>query len=79
LSEALTEVHFYGEGLPDPRLPHQRFILTDQVALNVDRGLDFFDRNTQKCRDTYVNYQKPEEAQRLLDGFAPGRTSSHRL
>lgn len=79
LSGAVTEVHFYGEELPDPKLPHQRFILTNQVALNVDRGLDFFDKNTQKCRDTYVNYQKPEEAQRLLDGYSSGCASSHRI
>lgn len=77
LSGTATEVHFYDEVSPDPNLPHQRFILTNQIALNVERGLDFFDKSTQRCRDTYVNYQNPEEARRLLDRYSPGHVSSH--
>lgn len=77
LSETLLEVYFYDESLPNPTLPHQRFIMTDQVALDVDRGLDFLDRKTRKCRDTYVNYQKPQEAQDLLNCYLSGCVSIH--
>lgn len=77
LSRTVIEVNFYDQSLPDPALPHQRFIRTDQVALNVDRGLDFLDPQTQRCRDTYINYQNPEEAQRLLNSYSSGRVSSH--
>lgn len=77
LSSTLIEVRFYNESLPNAALPHQRFILTDQVALDVDRGLDFIDRKTRRCRDTYVNYQKPEDAQRLLNSYASGCISTH--
>lgn len=51
--------------------------LQTQVALDVDRGLDFLDRATRRCRDTYINYQNPEEAQRLLNSYSSGRVSSH--
>jgi hypothetical protein len=71
------EVHLYDESLPNPSLPHQRFILTDQIALNVDRGLDLFDQRTRRCRDTYVNYQNPGEVQSLLNSYSPRRVSIH--
>jgi hypothetical protein len=71
------ELHIYNESPATPSLPHQRFIITDQIALNIDRGLDFLDRNTHKCRDTYINCQDPEEAQRLLNGYTLGRLSIH--
>ena len=48
------EVRFYDDTLPNPSLPHQRFILTEQIALDVDRGLDFLDSTTQKCRDIHM-------------------------
>ncbi len=77
LSSARIEIHFYSEIPPNVTLPHQRFILTDQIALDLDRGMDFIDRKTGSCRDTYVNYQKPMDAQRLLKGCASGCISSH--
>jgi hypothetical protein len=73
LSRTSIVAHFYNESLTPP---HQRFILTDQIALNVDRGLDFLDRRTRKCRDTYINCQKPEEAQRLLSSYYSGCVST---
>ena len=77
LAVTTTEVRFYDESLPNPSLPHQRFILTEQIALDVDRGLDFLDSTTQKCRDTYVNYQNPKEAQKLLSSYSSGCVSTH--
>jgi len=72
-----TEItlHIYSDSMSTQSLPHQRFIMTDQIALNIDRGLDFLDSNTHKCRDTYISCQNREEAQRLLDGYASGRLS----
>jgi hypothetical protein len=70
------EVCFYDEALPDPTLPHQRFVLTDQVALDIDRGLDFLDRTTHRNRDTYVNYQNRDEAEALLASCVSNRVSA---
>jgi hypothetical protein len=68
-------VHFYKEplALANPSLPHQHFLLTDQVALDIDRGLGFLDWHTRHNRDTYINYQNRDEAQALLDSYAGGR------
>ena len=76
MNSTSVDVWFYDESLP---LPHQRFIMTEQIALDVDRGLDFLDRATQKCRDTYVNYQNPKEAQKLLSSYSAGCISTHTI
>lgn len=77
LNSTSVDVRFYDESLPKATLPHQRFIMTEQIALDVDRGLDFLDSATQKCRDTYVNYQNPKEAQKLLSSYSAGCISTH--
>ena len=79
LNRTQVDVYFYDESLPKATLPHQRFIMTEQMALDVDRGLDFLDRTTQKCRDTYVNYQNPKEAQKLLSSYSAGCISTHTI
>lgn len=79
LRNASFELHFYEESTPEPDLPHQRFILTDQIALNIERGLDFLDGNTQRCRDTYINHQDPNEAQKLLDSFSSKCVATHTI
>lgn len=66
------EIHFYDKPDKNAALPHQRFIATDQVALNIERGLDFLDQSTKKCRDTFISYQKLEETRRLLSEYALG-------
>ena len=63
-------VNIYRESAFTQSLPHQRFIMTDQIALNIDRGLDFLDRKTHRCRDTFICCQDRGEAQRLLDCYA---------
>lgn len=73
------EVRFYDQALAGSRLPHQRFVLTDQVALDIDRGLDFLDQSTRKCRDTYINYQDSRVARRMLDRYPSSTYSSHRV
>jgi hypothetical protein len=67
LSDAVIEVQFYDVS---SALPHQRFILADQIALGIDRGLDFLDQKTRKCRDTHVNYQKAEDVLRFLNSYS---------
>ncbi|MFH2001899.1 MAG: hypothetical protein ABIK28_19625 [Planctomycetota bacterium] len=64
------EIRFYEKVDEKSALPHQRFIATDQVALNVERGLDFLDQGTKRCRDTFITYQNPEETRRLLSLYA---------
>jgi hypothetical protein len=51
-------------------MPHQRFILTDQFAIEIDRGLDFLDRATHKNRDVSVNTKSHSETSKLLAAYA---------
>jgi hypothetical protein len=51
------EIQFYQFPSSDNALPHERFILTDQIALSIDRGLDFLDKNTRKNRDVDIGYK----------------------
>jgi len=61
--DSRVEVSYYSE------LPHQRYILTDQFALEVDRGLDFLNRRTHKNRDVSINTKSRKEMQALLDVY----------
>lgn len=38
-------------------LPHNRFIVTDQICLSIERGMDFLNDNNSLCRDVDVNYK----------------------
>jgi len=76
-TEMLMQI--YNDASGTQSLPHQRFIMTDQISLNIERGLDFLDRNTRHCRDTYISCQNLEEAQRLLNSYASSCISIHRV
>ncbi len=64
LSNLKIEVRFYKSKEPDerlPALPHERFIMTDQVALNIGRGMDFLDKKTKRNRDILIKLAKEDE------------------
>lgn len=75
LSTTPVDICFYSGLTPDDVLPHQRFILTDQVALNIERGLDFLNESTQTCRETLVNYEKRAVAENFLSRYFGGRST----
>jgi len=64
LSKTKISVYLY------EKLPHQRFFLTNQIAMDIDRGMDFFDKNTKKCRDTRITYREVEDAEKLLNTYS---------
>jgi hypothetical protein len=70
LAAVTIRMHYYdGSGLSDS-LPHERFVLTDQVALSIDRGLDFLDRTTRMARDVFVTYKDGDECEAVLTYYA---------
>jgi len=79
LPKTEIELRIYSDSTDAPSLPHQRFILTDQIALNIDRGLDFLDKTTHKCRDTFIACQDPQEASNLLDDYSSGNLSIYKV
>ncbi len=56
-------VHYYSD------LPHQRYIITNQFALEIDRGLDFLNRATRKNRNSSINLKSRKEIQLRLDAY----------
>lgn len=71
LAGLTIEVQPYGLGDPDHCLPHDRFILTEQVALTIGRGMDFLDRNTQQNRDLVVDYKSRKQVDDILQSYGP--------
>jgi hypothetical protein len=67
------EIHIYDVPNGDQCLPHERFIVTDQVAIQIGRGMDFLDRTTHAIRDISLNYKSPQEVENLLKSYAPYR------
>jgi len=64
------EIQFYQ--LPDnsQALPHDRYLITDQIVIDIGRGFDFLDRNTRKNRDLTVGYKSFKEVDNLLKSYA---------
>ncbi|RZB36910.1 MAG: hypothetical protein SRB2_01710 [Desulfobacteraceae bacterium Eth-SRB2] len=64
------EIQFYQ--LPDnsQALPHDRYLVTDQIVIDIGRGFDFLDRNTRKNRDLTVGYKSFKEVDNLLKSYA---------
>jgi hypothetical protein len=79
LASITIRVHYYdGTGFTDS-LPHERFIRTDQVALSIDRGLDFLDRSTKANRDVLVTYTDATDCETVLKHYATKRCGVARL
>lgn len=64
------DIQFYQ--LPDASqvLPHDRYIITDQVVIDFGRGLDFLDKETRQNRDLTIGYKSVKEVDNLLKSYA---------
>ncbi len=56
-----------------PTLPHERYLLTDQFAFEIGRGLDLFDKDTNLNRDVSISFKSQREIQVLLDRAASSK------
>lgn len=55
-SRMVLKVSFYTDSSGGADLPHERYILTNQFAFDIGRGMDFFDTNNEgKNRDVEIN------------------------
>ena len=52
-----------------PALPHERFIITDQMAINIGRGMDFLNRHTRRNRDILIKSANNDEVINLIKGY----------
>jgi len=68
-------IQYYLEEAGKSRMPHERFILTDQFAVHVERGMDFLDRSTKKNRDAFVTMKSHAETVQLLNAYKTFRAA----
>ncbi|HAU37980.1 MAG TPA: hypothetical protein DCX07_09730 [Phycisphaerales bacterium] len=68
-----VEVQFYQLPTGDSAMPHERFVQTDQVALGIDRGMDFLDAGTRSSRDVFVSYKGLPACAAVLKTYSGGR------
>jgi hypothetical protein len=54
-------------------LPHDRFIVTNQVALGLPRGMDFLNRFTRKNRDLTIDYKNDDQVNKLIASYSAGK------
>lgn len=66
-------VEAYGKDGEKSRLPHQRYLLTDQFAIDIGRGLDLFDKDSNRNRDVSLSFKNAAEVRALLHRAAAAR------
>jgi hypothetical protein len=65
-------IHFHDTLTGTDNLPHDRFMATDQIAIEIGRGMDFLDRRTHKNRDASLSLKDLTE----LGGFLKSTATS---
>jgi hypothetical protein len=73
------ELHIYDVPFPDQCLPHERFIVTDQIAIEIGRGMDFLDRSTHRNRDVSIGYKSIKEVNDLITSYQVYRQQTVRF
>jgi len=52
---------------------HERYILTNQIALELGRGMDMLNRNTGRNRDSKYSYTNKNDLKKLIDNYSGNR------
>jgi hypothetical protein len=73
LGRITLKLCLYDEVSDKKALPHDRFIVTDQVAIGLPRGMDFLNRVTKKNRDLTLDYKSGNEVKKLVASYASGK------
>jgi len=72
-SNIKIEIRFYqlngSQHAPKP-LPHDRFIITDQIALTIGRGMDFLNKKTKKNRNTTIHCCMKDDFTKSINTFS---------
>lgn len=69
ISNMPIAIQFYQHAGLANCLPHARFILTDQIVLKIDPGMDFLDPKTGKNRDVCIECKSSKEVNTLLKSY----------
>jgi hypothetical protein len=71
LPKLRIEVNFYEDQTKAgiQCLPHERYLFTNQVALEIGRGMDFLNKATGKNRDVSINLKDADTITRKISAF----------
>lgn len=69
----VIELAFYELPTGGDSLPHERFIRSDQIALGIDRGMDFLDRTSRRARDCFIAYKGFEDCDDVLANYSAAK------
>lgn len=64
---------FLYDNVSGAALPHHRFIVTNQVAIGIDRGMDFLNKKTHKNRNLTLDYKSGDDVDKLIGSYASGK------
>jgi hypothetical protein len=73
LAKCQMSLYLYQRTDSPSHLPHDRFIVTDQIAIGVPRGVDFLDRGTGRNRDLTIDYKGKTDVESLLRDYVKWR------
>lgn len=66
-----VSVQYYKNNADPARcLPHARFLVTERLAVNMDRGLDFLVVRTKRTRDVHLAYMSQAKARDVLASYS---------
>ena len=57
-------------------MPHHRYIITDQLCIGIDRGMDFLDRHSNTNRDVSMDYKSSSSLKGILKGYEGDKDGS---
>lgn len=66
-------VQYYQVLTTSGSMQHDRYLSTDQIALELGRGMDMLNRNTHKNRDSKYSYTNMDELKKLIDEYSGNR------
>ncbi len=69
LSDVVFEIYYYQEIDNNQCLPHERYLITDQIAFQIGRGMDFIDKNTRRNRDTSIDLKDPTSIEKIIQHY----------
>jgi len=74
LSNVIFEILFYeSSDRRDSVLPHQRYIFTNQIAFQIDPGMDFINYKTAKNRAFSINYKNSSKVSSIIKSYSNNR------
>lgn len=73
LAGVTMKLCLYDQVSVNAALPHDRFIVTDQITIGLPRGMDFLNRVTKKNRDLTLDYKNGDQVNKLIASYAEGR------